>query len=91
MFGVQRYVCGVDLWYRHPDGDIVPLFGRLWLAEKVGQGAGRQGCRHLFWRFWWVPDGPDVAVRCDLKEAERHRRYIAQTQEAPRGSLAGRP
>lgn len=69
-----RYSCGIDLWYRHPDGSVVKLFWRIYLAEKSGVRAGRAGCRHLFWRLWYCPRG--ARRNACLREAKRQDDYF---------------
>ena len=74
MIGFGRYTCGIDLWYRHPDGPIIKLLWRLHLAEKSGVGAGRAGCRHLFWRLWYCPKQSRRSV-CPQEAARQDRYY----------------
>ncbi len=84
MWSVREF-----LSYRHPDGEIVPLFWRFWLAEKVGKGAGRAGCRHLGWRFWYRPEGDNVAIRCDEERNRRMSSYFSKTAKPTRVGVIG--
>ncbi len=82
MFGLGRYCCGIDMWYHHPDGHVVRLFWRLYLAGKSGVGAGRANCRHLFWRLWYVPTQSRRNI-C-LQEAARQDDYYEYMAEMNR-------